>query len=682
MIPVMLESALRALFVALAVWAGLRLFRVGNVLAQKAAWGLVLAAALAMPLLMRWQWLPSNATVRLPMPAWGQPADTFPATETTPKPAMSTESLPLSSAKPEPVPTTRDRFPAPSVSDSRIEPPIPAATKPAPALGSSAVLPRAGFHLPRPATLAWFLYLAVCAALLARLIYGLGAAIRLWRAAEPVSLVRELNPDPALRLRSSSLVTSPVTIGSGVVLPADYAGWEPEKLRIVLAHERSHIRQGDFYLQLSAGFYAALFWFSPLGWWLKRKLSDLGEAIGDRAGLQEAGSRASYAQVLLEFAAMPRPTLIGVAMVCRSSLSHRVERLLNESSFRRAFTRSRRALLAVLLVPIALFAATALLRVEAATTAKPVAQVQAPVQASLQLPAPAPVPAMAAEPTVQAQPAVDASLTVPMPVTAALGAASTSSELNFERTLTVNGKAELSVSTGSGTIHLVHGAANRIHVVGHIRVNWGGSEEKAREIAANPPIEQTGNIVRIGLRHEDLHNISIDYEIEAPADSMLNAGTGSGNITDEGVGEGVRLETGSGSVTATGLRGGVKAETGSGSIHIEQIGEGDVKAGTGSGSIDIGEVHGGLIAETGSGGIKVKGRPTKDWKLETGSGTIEFWAGDAPVTIDASTGSGGIHSDREMLTQGTMNNHHIIGKLNGGGPTVRMETGSGSIQIH
>ena len=53
--------------------------------------------------------------------------------------------------------------------------------------------------------------------------------------------------------------------------------------------KRSHVRQRDFYLQLLAGLYAALFWFSPLGWWLKRKLSDLGEAISDRAGLEAGG---------------------------------------------------------------------------------------------------------------------------------------------------------------------------------------------------------------------------------------------------------------------------------------------------------------------------------------------------------------------------------------------------------
>jgi hypothetical protein len=59
MIPVLIEAGLRAMLVALTVWAGLRCLRVSNVLAQKAAWGLVLAAAVSMPLAMRWQCLPA-----------------------------------------------------------------------------------------------------------------------------------------------------------------------------------------------------------------------------------------------------------------------------------------------------------------------------------------------------------------------------------------------------------------------------------------------------------------------------------------------------------------------------------------------------------------------------------------------------------------------------------------------
>jgi hypothetical protein len=256
------------------------------------------------------------------------------------------------------------------------------------------------------------------------------------------------------------------------------------------------------------------------------------------------------------------------------------------------------------------------------------------------------------------------------------------SEATFERNLTVSGRVELSVATGSGNIHLTRGTDNRIHVFGRVKTNWGGSEERMREIAANPPIEQTGNIVRIGARHENLHNISIDYEIEAPANSFLDAASGSGDVTDDGVGENSKLSTGSGNIHATGLQGGFSASTGSGNVYAEQTGQGDAKAETGSGNIELRNMRGGLHAHTGSGNIKVGGTPTNSWHLETGSGNVEFWSGDAALTLDASSGSGSVHTDREMLTQGSSDHHHITGKLNGGGPTVRIETGSGDIRVH
>jgi hypothetical protein len=255
-------------------------------------------------------------------------------------------------------------------------------------------------------------------------------------------------------------------------------------------------------------------------------------------------------------------------------------------------------------------------------------------------------------------------------------------EATFERNLTVNGRVELSVATGSGNIRLTHGADNRVHIFGRVKSNWGGNDERVREIAANPPIEQTGNIVRIGARHENLHNISIDYEIEAPANAYLDAGSGSGDIVDDGVGENAKISTGSGNIHATGLHAGFSVGTGSGDIYAEQAGQGDVKAETGSGNIELRNLRGGLRAGTGSGNIKVGGAPSSPWHLETGSGNVEFWAGDASLSLDASTGSGSIHSDREMLTQGSSDHHHLTGKLNGGGPTVRIETGSGDIRVH
>ena len=255
-------------------------------------------------------------------------------------------------------------------------------------------------------------------------------------------------------------------------------------------------------------------------------------------------------------------------------------------------------------------------------------------------------------------------------------------EATFERDLTVNGRVQMSVVTGSGTIHLTQGASSHVHIYGHVRSSWGDNDDKVAEIAAHPPIEQTGNIVRIGIHHENLHNISIDYEIEAPANSFLDAGTGSGNVNDDGVGADAKLSTGSGGIHATGLQGGYSVSTGSGNIYAEGSGDGDVKAETGSGTIDLHGVHGALRAHTGSGNIKSEGTPVGPWHVETGSGSVELWTSTAAFTLDASTGSGGIHCDREMIGQTDSEKHHMSGKINGGGPPVHIQTGSGSIKIH
>ncbi|HET6170066.1 MAG TPA: DUF4097 family beta strand repeat-containing protein, partial [Terracidiphilus sp.] len=173
------------------------------------------------------------------------------------------------------------------------------------------------------------------------------------------------------------------------------------------------------------------------------------------------------------------------------------------------------------------------------------------------------------------------------------------------------------------------------------------------------------------------------YDIQAPSSSFLSADSGSGDVVVESVGDNAKLSTGSGSIHATGLHGGFTVNTGSGDIFVEQSsGTGDVKAQTGSGTIELRGLHGGLRAGTGSGDIKVTGTPSDFWHLETGSGTVEFWPGSTGFTLDASTGSGTVHSDREMLTQGSSDRHHVTGKINGGGPTVRIETGSGDVRVH
>jgi beta-lactamase regulating signal transducer with metallopeptidase domain len=220
-------------------------------------------------------------------------------------------------------------------------------------LAKSTMKPAGSLFLQVIRLLQWT-YCIVGAVLLLRIAIGLGRTYLLWRASRPIAQLSDSGRD----IRVSQSLATPVTIGSTILLPANYREWDADKLRIVLAHEQSHVSHGDFYLQLIAAVHAAIFWFSPLGWWLQRKLTELGEALGDRAGLEQASSPSSYARILLEFAATPRPTAtLGVAMARNTNVSSRIERILNATRFHLAFHGSRKsALLTAVLVPVALLA--------------------------------------------------------------------------------------------------------------------------------------------------------------------------------------------------------------------------------------------------------------------------------------------------------------------------------------
>jgi len=255
----------------------------------------------------------------------------------------------------------------------------------------------------------------------------------------------------------------------------------------------------------------------------------------------------------------------------------------------------------------------------------------------------------------------------------------------FERTLNVTGTPVISVSTGSGFIHINPGSDGQVHIIGHVHSSngWfgGSSGDEVKQAVDDPPIDQAGSTIRIGGHDHNYHHISIDYEITAPRSSQVKAVTGSGDVQVSNI-NASKLSTGSGDIQADGLSGDVALDTGSGNIHVAFAKSGMVTAGTGSGNIQLQNVRGGLKAGTGSGDIKISGEPSDNWKLETGSGSVDLTVGNARMTLDASTGSGNINTAQPIAMQGSLTRHHVTGNINGGGPTVRVETGSGDIRIH
>ncbi|HEY2781822.1 MAG TPA: M56 family metallopeptidase [Steroidobacteraceae bacterium] len=358
----LLEAAVRSLVMGAIILVALRALRIEQVRARRTAWLLALAGALAMPALVAAQigprLLPEFALAALPAPESPTSiTSNFAGAPRAAAAAWAPPPLEIGSAK---------AFGAPEERGAARDPvPPPARAYAAGGRGDTAQFGNAVITLGTMATtLVVFGYCVVAAVLMLRLCLGVGFAVRLRNQAKRVMFPF----DPALDVRTTQRLATPATIGSSVLLPNTYSSWDGATLRIVLTHERAHVRQKDFYVHTLAGLHCALFWFNPFSWWLQRELSELGEALSDCAAAEQAESRTSYAETLLAFATRTRWPMSGVAMASTSNLTPRIERLLNDRGFERSFApRQRLPFVAAGIVILAMVASTSTVRVHAAS---------------------------------------------------------------------------------------------------------------------------------------------------------------------------------------------------------------------------------------------------------------------------------------------------------------------------
>ena len=192
-------------------------------------------------------------------------------------------------------------------------------------------------------------YALVSSVLLARFAIGLFAIWRIRRSASPLP-----NGD-GLDIRVSPKIASPATFGSTILLPSSSVSWDDSTFAAILSHERSHVRYWDCYVQWLARVHTCVFWFNPLAWWLSRRLADLAETTSDDAVIEAMSDRTAYADLLLEIARHPAPTMVTSA--ARSNIAARIERIISDIPPAPPPRRWVRGAAVVALIPLAVLAA-------------------------------------------------------------------------------------------------------------------------------------------------------------------------------------------------------------------------------------------------------------------------------------------------------------------------------------
>jgi hypothetical protein len=253
------------------------------------------------------------------------------------------------------------------------------------------------------------------------------------------------------------------------------------------------------------------------------------------------------------------------------------------------------------------------------------------------------------------------------------------------------------------------GNVEAMGISGRVEAESGGGSMKLDDIGGGVSAETGGGSIDVGTVSGELGLQTGGGSIEVRhAVGKLTAETGGGSIDVQSCEQGATIETGGSSITVRHCNGMVKASTGGGSVDLSDIG-GAAELETGGGSIRLtsakghvqAETAGGGIelygvpsasAETGAGGITVKlvntGAERSDSNLVTGAGDITVYiAADVAINIRASVDMGTGHhitsdfADLHINSEGDKWARTLTaeGKLNGGGPTLKVRTASGDI---
>jgi DUF4097 and DUF4098 domain-containing protein YvlB len=216
----------------------------------------------------------------------------------------------------------------------------------------------------------------------------------------------------------------------------------------------------------------------------------------------------------------------------------------------------------------------------------------------------------------------------------------------FDKTYNVSGHVRLELNNGSGNVDIRGSADNKVHVFGKVTAGWsvfGGSDKNLQDIVGNPPIDQHDNTIHIGRNSSLFRNISIDFKIEVPHDTDIDAEVASGGITIDGVRGPVKASSASGYVHVYRVDGDTQLNAASGSVEASGIG-GILHVSSASGDITASDVKGDVRVSAASGSIKIT-NPSDRVDASSASGSIEVFGAKNDLKIHAISGSVHVEGD-------------------------------------
>ncbi len=237
----------------------------------------------------------------------------------------------------------------------------------------------------------------------------------------------------------------------------------------------------------------------------------------------------------------------------------------------------------------------------------------------------------------------------------------------WTKTYTITGKPDLRVETSDANVQVDTWDQNTIEArVVTERYKIGEDGIKIYE-------HQTGDTVELEVRFPH-HNFTfqvgthrVDVQIHMPREGRVYLHTGDGNIRLSNFKGNMELQSSDGHQEIEGVDGMLRGRAGDGRIRATGRFDG-LELGTGDGRIEARALPGSTAASS--------------WNLHAGDGSITLQLPDNfAADVDLHTGDGHITLDMPVTVEGRIGQSDIHGKLNGGGKSLTIHTGDGSIRL-
>jgi DUF4097 and DUF4098 domain-containing protein YvlB len=275
----------------------------------------------------------------------------------------------------------------------------------------------------------------------------------------------------------------------------------------------------------------------------------------------------------------------------------------------------------------------------------------------------------------------------------------------YVKTYTVTSQPAVHVRVDDSRVLVVTSDTNqvefRVTSEGFAAINIGGklridSQQNGNQVELTVRV---GPGVTLGINTRRLSTV-----VHMPKNADLRLETSDGHVELSDVNGNIVVHTSDGGIKASQLSGTIDIRSNDGDIDADTL-TGTFKLHSGDGKINATHVDGRCDASTSDGSIHVAGRfdsldvkssdgavtaraesgskMSSAWSIKTSDGRVDVdIPKDLQANLDATTGDGHISLGLPVSMEGDIGKKAVHGKINGGGPTLSIHSGDGSIRLN